>query len=28
MKAFLAYKSGKYTITTDDGVRNPNEVDI
>lgn len=26
MKAFLAYKSGKYTIATDDGVRSPNEV--
>lgn len=26
MKAFLAYKSGKYTIATDDGVKAPNEV--
>lgn len=26
MKAFLAYKSGKYTIATDDGVRSPDEV--
>lgn len=27
MKAFLAYKSGKYTITTDDGVKDAGEVD-
>jgi hypothetical protein len=26
MKAFLAYKSGKYTITTDDGLREPDEL--
>ena len=26
MKAFLAYKSGKYTLTTDDGVMNPSEI--